>query len=172
MLGEYFKTEAGLRLLARTLTAGRNWYGSMVDQSDESLADFSAHLLELFKEDCLGYKQKRGNDDFMLGRPYSRDTEDTWKSYAGMVPILKKLSKGGDASRFLETATPICEQRRMFLTINSFLGMGPDCVREGDLVFVLSGRDLPFILRPVEPKTNTRSDTVIEIPGARPLAEK
>lgn len=43
VLGQYFKTEAGLRLLARTLTAGRNWYGSLVDQTNESLAD-SLHI--------------------------------------------------------------------------------------------------------------------------------
>lgn len=55
-LGSYFKTEAGLRLLARTLTAGRNWYGSLVEDSDESLADFSAYLLETFKDKVQGRK--------------------------------------------------------------------------------------------------------------------
>lgn len=89
-----------------------------------------------------------------------------------MFPILEKLSKGGNASRFVETAIPFCERRRLFLTVNGFLGMGPDCIREGDILCILSVWGLPFILRPVEPKTQTPSDTVIEIPGARPVAEK
>jgi hypothetical protein len=48
-VGAFLKTEPGLRLLARTLTAGKNWYGSLVDHSDEALPDFSAYLLELSK---------------------------------------------------------------------------------------------------------------------------
>jgi hypothetical protein len=86
------------------------------------------------------------------------DIKNVLGSDPSMVPILEKLAANGDAARFRETAIPVCERRRMFLKINGFLYMGPDCVREGDIVYVLSGGDLPYLTRPVQPKTKAFYD--------------
>ncbi|KAM6506424.1 hypothetical protein FSOLCH5_013405 [Fusarium solani] len=45
-LNEYLKTEAGLRLLARTITAGKSWRGTLIEDEDEHVADFAAYLLD------------------------------------------------------------------------------------------------------------------------------
>jgi hypothetical protein len=46
-LGSFFASKTGLRLLARTLTGGRNSYGSLTDCTDESVADLSAHIISI-----------------------------------------------------------------------------------------------------------------------------
>ena len=46
-LGSFFASETGLRLLARTLTGGRNSYGSLTDCTDESVADLAAHIISI-----------------------------------------------------------------------------------------------------------------------------
>jgi hypothetical protein len=65
-----------------------------------------------------------------------------------------------------------CERRRMFLTINGFLGMGPDCVQEGDIVCVLSGGDLPFVLRLVQPKPEPHNKPDATAPHGQQSSEK
>jgi hypothetical protein len=37
----------------------------------------------------------------------------------------------------------------LFLTLNGFLGLGPDSLLEGDRLCILAGGDLPLLLRPV-----------------------
>jgi hypothetical protein len=76
-----------------------------------------------------------------------------------MVPVLEQLATSRNVARFRETTIPICERRRMFLTLNGFLGIGPDCAQEGDIVAVLSGGDLPFILRPIRRDADAVADT-------------
>jgi len=160
-MGAFFKTEPGLRLLARTLTAGKNWYGSLVDHGDEALADFSAYLLELSKRKPQERNTNTFDQNYYLSNYSEWDIKGTLESDPSIEAILEKLAAAGDAARFLETAIPVCERRRMFLTMNGFLGIGPDCVQEGDIVCVLSGGDLPFILRPVQPKSEPHNEPEI-----------
>jgi hypothetical protein len=60
----------------------------------------------------------------------------------------------------------------MFLTINGFLGMGPDCALEGDIVCVLSGGDLPFILQPVQPKSESHNEPGTTAPHSQQSIKK
>ncbi|KAJ4291750.1 hypothetical protein N0V90_009645 [Kalmusia sp. IMI 367209] len=82
--------------------------------------------------------------------PHTKNFQRIFKLHPDLEGTLRRLAQRGDPSRFREIATPICERRRLFLTLNGFLGIGPDTVREGDIVAVLSGGDVPFILRPVQ----------------------
>jgi hypothetical protein len=41
-----------------------------------------------------------------------------------------------------------CRHRRLFITVQGYMGLAPPTAREGDLVCVLLGGDVPFILRP------------------------
>lgn len=43
----------------------------------------------------------------------------------------------------------VCNGRRLFLTANASLGLGPHGMRGGDVVCVLSGGEVPFVLRPM-----------------------
>ncbi|KAF2688854.1 hypothetical protein K458DRAFT_385019 [Lentithecium fluviatile CBS 122367] len=40
-------------------------------------------------------------------------------------------------------------ERRLFFMSRNYLGLGPACMREGDIVVVLDGGEVPFVLRPI-----------------------
>lgn len=161
-LGPFFASDVGLRLLSRTFTAGRNAYGSLVDTSDEALADFAAYVLDLHERYMA--KIRKWNEP-NHAEPYDeydslgllnnakyelredKNFQHVFNQHPGLRQRLQAYAKGGSASRFCETAVAICERRRLFLTLNGFLGLGPDNVREGDVLAVLSGGDIPFLLR-------------------------
>ncbi|KAL0765147.1 hypothetical protein CaCOL14_012406 [Colletotrichum acutatum] len=56
----------------------------------------------------------------------------------------------GDASRFRVAASRACDQRRVFETTKGFYGLAPACAREGDVVVMLYGGPIPFVLREVD----------------------
>lgn len=56
----------------------------------------------------------------------------------------------GNASRFRVAASRACDQRRVFETVEGFYGLGPACAREGDVVVMLYGGPIPFVLREVD----------------------
>ena len=60
-----------------------------------------------------------------------------------------------NAARFSEIALPFCQSRRLFLTLNGFLGLGLESLKEGDRLCLLPGSDLPFILRPKQKDAET-----------------
>jgi hypothetical protein len=41
----------------------------------------------------------------------------------------------------------MCKDRRFFITAAGFMGLGPRCMKPEDIVVVVRGSDLPFILR-------------------------
>lgn len=54
---------------------------------------------------------------------------------------------------FLNLARCGCSMRRIFRTRRGYLGLGPACMREGDIVVVLDGGKVPYILRPLTDST-------------------
>jgi hypothetical protein len=144
---KFFQSDAGLLLLARTLTAGRNSYGTMSEDLETLLADFSAYIVALLLDDHTTW-----------GRNYTMYQPDTDEEFHNLqrsispstMRHLRALASRGDRQRFLDSATMFCDCRRLFLTLNGFVGLGPDTMREGDLVCILAGGDLPFVLRPLK----------------------
>ncbi|KAF2659854.1 hypothetical protein K491DRAFT_775321 [Lophiostoma macrostomum CBS 122681] len=55
-------------------------------------------------------------------------------------------------SRFLK----IMAHRRFFVLDDGKMGLGPSCLKESDVVVVLSGGRIPFILRPIEGRAEWR----------------
>jgi hypothetical protein len=53
-----------------------------------------------------------------------------------------------DSLRFQIDARHACDNRRMFWTDKGPYGLGPHCMRRGDVVVVLYGGNTPYILRP------------------------
>jgi hypothetical protein len=158
-LQRYFRTEKGLSLLARTLTAGRDCYGSVIENRSNVVADFVAYVLLLQDID-----NAYGDDEFGYSRmstEMSRPSLVEMKRFLSKLDTksLRRLGEGGSATRFLGTALPFCETRRLFLTLNGFLGLGPDSLLEGDRLCILAGGDLPLLLRPVE---ESRGNTEVD----------
>lgn len=52
--------------------------------------------------------------------------------------------------RSIDVARKVCYGRRKFVTENGYIGIGPASIREGDLVCVLFGGCVPYILRPTD----------------------
>ena len=141
-LKAFLETERGLRLLSRTLTAGRNWYGTLLQGSNNCLADFSAYLLKSVNS----FNGVHGLPN--LEKPFSSQA----------ASVLERLAANGDMSSFQAAARPVCQRRSIFLTDDGFLGLAPDTIEDGDILCVLSGGDVPFLLRPIRPKSNFRME--------------
>ena len=56
----------------------------------------------------------------------------------------------GDRETFENTAWKVCDRRRLFKMENGLYGIGPACMREGDIVVILSGGATPYILREID----------------------
>jgi len=152
VLGGFFASDGGLRLLAHTLTAGRNAHGSLVDSGggDNSLADLAAYILDCDRNDRDARRRKesrstRRSTSWVPIR--ARSCQTAFQRHPDLEERLERLAVDGDASRFYSSVIPLCERRRLFITLNGYIGLGSDSVREGDVVCVLSGADLPFVLR-------------------------
>ncbi|KAK6067534.1 arylsulfatase [Seiridium cupressi] len=150
-MGPFFASEIGLKLLSHTLVAGRNTYGSLTSfEAETSLSGFSTYLLALHER----YHESAAADNIcqsLTGLQF----QAVQKAFHWKNPwICQKMKKSSDAfcgqaHNFLESTITVCERRRLFLTLNGYLGLAPDIVREGDIVAVLSGGEVPFLLRPL-----------------------
>ncbi|KAI1011880.1 hypothetical protein LB503_004594 [Fusarium chuoi] len=60
-------------------------------------------------------------------------------------------AKPGDeeAVRYGQAVNNVCRGRQIFTATNSLLGLGPNLLRKGDLVCVVAGGPVPYILRPL-----------------------
>ena len=55
--------------------------------------------------------------------------------------------KHGDADRFAKTVAAVCHGRKFFITEEGFFGVGPAATEIRDVVYILLGVDVPFLLR-------------------------
>jgi len=141
-------TKTRLEHIAMTLTAGKDWYGTPVEDILSHVADFSRCLLkdellwalakDAFWNDGDASEPEYGN----IGIDNSDDHEEII-DYEG----LQVLSQGGNADRFLDNVTAVCERRAGFVTSRGMIGVGPESTRKGDLLCVLYGADVPFIIQ-------------------------
>jgi hypothetical protein len=76
---------------------------------------------------------------------------------SGMFPTVSlfqrlrwSLKRSPDSGRFHEAFVQACVDRRFFITKSGLMGIGPDNMKEGDVVTVLFGGNVPYLLRPVD----------------------
>ncbi|KAH3954369.1 hypothetical protein HBI56_046650 [Parastagonospora nodorum] len=60
------------------------------------------------------------------------------------------MQKRSDPGRFHEVFVQACVDRRFFVTKNGLMGVGPDGMNEGDVIGILFGGRVPYVLRPVD----------------------
>ncbi|TDZ58222.1 hypothetical protein CTRI78_v005628 [Colletotrichum trifolii] len=114
--------------MATTLTTGFNDGYEMVvaletEDQQQFYTDFLTYIHQLF--------------DYAERKP---DTFD---------PLEVALCQG-DAAKFRIAASRSCDQRRVFETAGGFYGLGPACAAEGDVVVMLYGSPIPFVLRQLD----------------------
>ena len=109
--------------LARTLSAGWLFYGERVSNSDRDAQEtfydaFAAMMQDLYH---------RTSRHFV---PESSDAQ---------IPAYEQ---------YQDVAYNVCRHRRVFKLQDGSYGLGPQCMRAGDIVVVLYGGATPYVLRP------------------------
>lgn len=81
----------------------------------------------------------------------SRETPESYSLWPtdkeNMIEVLGLLSKGGSAEIYAALATNFCSNRKLFVTREGRLGIGPPGTQPGDMVYVLFGGEVPYVLR-------------------------
>jgi hypothetical protein len=86
------------------------------------------------------------------------DTASHWSDFAAwwaqipgqtLDPRTHAAAQIGKAERFLIAASD-CWARRLFVTSKGYLGLGPEALRERDLICILAGGPVPYVLRKVD----------------------
>ncbi|ORY16933.1 heterokaryon incompatibility protein-domain-containing protein [Clohesyomyces aquaticus] len=161
-LATFFTTESGLQLLAQTFTAGKNDYGSLERSPMEALHSLAAFIMEV--QDPVSHTPYPRKDVRAIRHMLDKDP--------GLENLLRSLAARGSPSQFRTSAFSACSRRRLFLTLNGFLGLAPDTVQEGDILTVLSGGDVPFLLRPADEMDEGSLDPGSEASESRKLTPK
>lgn len=60
-----------------------------------------------------------------------------------------------DMSAFLRSCDPMAQHRRLYLTEDRHLGLGPQSAEAGDEIWLVDGAQVPFVLRPVDMSKRT-----------------
>lgn len=80
------------------------------------------------------------------------------REFNGQVPIsgisprrcwLAVLCNHSDSGRFHETFARACLHRRFFVTTENLMGIGPETMRRGDMIVILFGGKVPYVVRQV-----------------------
>ena len=119
------------KALCWTLTAGKDWYGMLVEDPRRHWAGFKDYVFHFSfpSRPWSESKRNQGSDS---------DSDDNDDAY------------GTKSDAFLEAASNACTGRKLFVTTKGHLGLGPGALQEGDLVCVLFGGIVPFVLRRCE----------------------
>jgi hypothetical protein len=64
------------------------------------------------------------------------------------LQALQDYATGGDPGAYAALARNYCLNRRFFITLHGRLGIGPKWTKQGDMVCVLFGGGVPYILCP------------------------
>lgn len=93
------------------------------------------------------FKRSPNYPDYEISSPIARKRSRT------TPPRTSRDSPILDGKRFEmvaveEAITTATTDRRFFLTEKGYMGLGPKAMRKGDVVFILRGGQVPFLLRP------------------------
>jgi hypothetical protein len=100
--------------------------------AEQILKDGSASLLEL------------------LSDKYEQSCSTNQSCSPDFIPLLDELSIGGDPESYTSLATNFCYNRKFIITSKRRMGIGPTGTQPGDLISVIFGGGVPYILRTQE----------------------
>jgi hypothetical protein len=125
-----------IALFFRTISGGRDGYGGREKQETMLLPQFAGFLRSLVHENP------------------SREAHSIFKQlYDSIIETAHEFSKLNDEAenieraRFISAVGLTCRNRRLFVTTGGHLGLGPWQAQPGDILCVLGGADMPFIIR-------------------------
>jgi hypothetical protein len=145
-------TRERLQKVALTLTAGQSWYGLPIQDVAAHLADYMCCLLN------GGLEWSLRKNAFTTEQPWkgfrseeqefpSKEERDVLKSLVRCWGLENQV-KSGDGGRFLDAVATLCSRRTRFTTSHGMIGIGPETMEKNDMVCILYGAEVPFIIRP------------------------
>ncbi|KAM6511880.1 hypothetical protein FALCPG4_016871 [Fusarium falciforme] len=150
-------TRHTLARLALTLTAGKSWYGTPITDRAGMLADFANCLVTgwlwwALEPDAFGSKDVKENRSGNNSR--NQDNTAIFPPAGDSITIsdLEDLATKGNGPLFLDSVTTACVGRCLFSTESNMRGVGPIDTRPGDMVCIIYGTAVPFVIRPCEGK--------------------
>jgi hypothetical protein len=149
-LAQTFKPDIGdferLSVLSRTLTGGRDSYGQRNQNRSGYARDLADFLFE-WQRSCMFKWQQ--SCLFQWQWSCLLEWQRSYKADSGLLGFmhLRELKVDGRFERFVEVARMICGRRSLFVTESGHLGLGPDALRIGDVVYALAGAPMLHLLR-------------------------
>jgi hypothetical protein len=135
--------QSKLQAISLLLTGGKNWYGFPVEDKSAHFADYAKCLL---KEGCLWSIQ----DGFIFADLGEVDAQEGYETEDGLTRTgLETLGMKGNADRFLDACATAFKNRWYFRTATGLCGIGPQYLQNDDVVCILYGAAVPFVIRPV-----------------------
>ncbi|KAI7782539.1 hypothetical protein LA080_013175 [Diaporthe eres] len=138
------------------LTAGNDWFGGIIEDKEQHFADFLAFiynptmLSDSDLEADLNQARGRSAQEIRSDRPLSRQPnmlQDSLFRPRTDLP-LPPVTKTGRAHCFQEAMRGACTWRRLIVTEDGHVGLGPQVTEPGDVVCILNDSILPLLLRP------------------------
>lgn len=127
--------------LSTLLTAGKDWSGGIIEDKEQHFADF----LEFMHQTQGRHTQTDRTDGPLSQQPNMlQDSLSRLQTDLTLLPIPKL----GQAHCFQEAMRGACTWRRLIVTEDGHVGLGPQVTEPGDLVFILKDAIMPLLLRP------------------------
>ncbi|KAL2059835.1 hypothetical protein VTL71DRAFT_9990 [Oculimacula yallundae] len=122
----------------------RSWFPNVMDIAFPQKIVTAESYEALWRTCCCN----RTSDGEIPGVDFAASFGDWTKAMMGLkLRDFENFQR--KARRFAESFSLYCSNRRFFRCDSGRLGWGPDKMREGDVVGILHGASIPFILRPV-----------------------
>ncbi|KAH7141613.1 heterokaryon incompatibility protein-domain-containing protein [Dactylonectria macrodidyma] len=131
-----------LEMLALTLTCGKRWDGFPVSNVEGHIADYARCLIRDGLRWSLNWLQEARKQCDINPATDGQNKSITFES-------LMELSSKGRADRLLDAAGTAGAGRARFVTRLGLLGIGPGATMGGDLLCVIRGAEVPFVVRPL-----------------------
>jgi hypothetical protein len=87
-------------------------------------------------------------DSVKQGRDFSAYLLQYLREDHKLYPTVAQLAHGGDESAYRKTAGRVLGDKRMFRTASGYIGLGAHFLEPGDLICILFGGHVPYVLRP------------------------
>ena len=114
------------------------------------------HLLRAFMF-CMTAGFSSGSKSAESDPDYTQIATTWFFEHARGIPMTSVLQRAlwtvlpkPDSGRFHEAFVRACNDRRFFVTKKGYMGMAPESTKEGDLVAIIFGGKVPYIIRSTE----------------------
>lgn len=145
-----------LYALSTLLTAGKDWFGGIIENREQHFADFLAFMYNpaMFSDGGI----EVGLDHAQGGSTRAKWRDGPQRRHPNLLLdslfrprtdlALPPVAEQGQAHCFREAMRGACTWRRLLVTDDGHVGLGPQVTEPGDVVCILQDAIMPLVLRP------------------------